>query len=65
MNQYDGQKGTVTSLLQYYFKTAFIKSGLKWDSDNDAEIEQLTDAIDGMIDAKIQTFNQNQHNKNK
>jgi hypothetical protein len=31
--------------LAWYFKRVFEKSGLKWDSDNDAEIRQIVDDI--------------------
>lgn len=30
-----------THLLQHYFRTVWLKAGLKWDSDNNAEIEVL------------------------
>jgi Mg2+ and Co2+ transporter CorA len=45
MDKYDGKEGTATDLLTYYFKTLFKSSGLEWNSDNDAEIEALIEAI--------------------
>ncbi len=32
-------------LLQHYFRTVWLKAGLKWDGDNNAEIEALVDAL--------------------
>lgn len=31
--------------LQYYFRRAFEAGGLKWDFDNDAEIEYIVDML--------------------
>lgn len=31
--------------LKHYFQLAFQKSGLTWDSDNDAEIDDLVDDL--------------------
>jgi hypothetical protein len=32
-------------LLKHYFRLIAQKSGIKWDSDNDSEIEQIVEAI--------------------
>lgn len=45
MDKYDGKEGTATDLLIYYLKTLFEANGLKWNDDNDAEIEALIGAI--------------------
>jgi len=33
------------SLLKFYFKYLFTKTGLEWTSDNDAEIDDIVDDI--------------------
>jgi hypothetical protein len=33
--------------LKFYFKTVFEQSGMIWDRDNDAEIDQLVDELVG------------------
>lgn len=33
--------------LKFYFKTVFQKSGIIWDRDNDAEIDELVDELIG------------------
>jgi hypothetical protein len=38
-------KQKAVSLLTHYFQTAFKAAGLKWDSDNDMEMEQIVDEI--------------------
>lgn len=32
-------------ILQHYFRTAFEKQGLKWDSDSNAEIRSAVESI--------------------
>ena len=32
-------------ILKYYLKMVWEKSGLKWDSDNDAEIDNMVENI--------------------
>lgn len=41
----DYQKQKAADLLIHYFRTVFEKAGLKWDSDNDAEIYEAVVAI--------------------
>ena len=33
------------SILKHYFRTIHDKLGLKWDSDSDAEIDEITESI--------------------
>lgn len=32
-------------LLTHYFSVVYIKAGLKWDSDNDAELRELIELL--------------------
>lgn len=43
-------------LFKYYFRLAAIKQGIKWDNDNDVEIEA---AIDSLINATIDRIKEN------
>ena len=44
-SKYDGSKGTATSLLQHYFRLVAERAGVQWDSDNDAEVEAIVEAL--------------------
>lgn len=48
MNEYDGKIGTATHLLSHYLRTAWEAAGLRWDSDNDSEVQQIIEAIKAM-----------------
>lgn len=41
-------------LLAHYFRTAFQRAGIGWDGDNEAEMEQLVDALHRMVVDEIQ-----------
>lgn len=43
MSDYQTQRAA--ELLAHYFRIVFEKAGLKWDSDNDAEIRSAVEAI--------------------
>ena len=53
MDKYDGKEGAATDLLTYYLKTLFEANGLKWNSDNDTEMETLVEAIVGSSKSEI------------
>ena len=40
-------------LLKHYLRTAWRAAGLKWDSDNDAEVDGLVDDLKGEIKADV------------
>ena len=35
----------IAQYLAYYFKTVWLKAGLKWENDNEAEIQTLAEYI--------------------
>jgi hypothetical protein len=41
-------------LLRYYLRTIWEKAGLKWDSDNDAEVDEIIDDIENTISDEIE-----------
>jgi len=46
-----------TKLLTYYFRLIAQKAGVNWDSDNNAEVEQIIEAIFDEIDESIDSHN--------
>lgn len=47
--RYENARGMAKRLLQHYVGMAFYLNGLKWDSDNDAEVAGIVDNIETMI----------------
>ncbi|MCL6559918.1 MAG: hypothetical protein K6U74_14220 [Firmicutes bacterium] len=43
-------------LLVHYFRTVWLKAGLKWDSDNTAEVESIVDSIVGEVEAIVDSI---------
>jgi hypothetical protein len=41
------------SNLKYYFRLLATKQGIRWDSDNDAEVEAIVDYILDAVDQKL------------
>ena len=41
----DNQRDIARQLLIHYFRTVWTKAGLKWTSDNDAEIDALVEVL--------------------
>jgi len=45
IDEHDGKVGTATSILVHYFKSVFESNGLYWSPTNEAEMQQLVEAI--------------------
>lgn len=41
----DQARNSAVSTLSHYLRTAFEAAGLRWDSDNQAEVEGIVDSI--------------------
>jgi hypothetical protein len=52
-------RGRAADLLTHYLRTAFEGAGLKWDSDNSYEVDQLVDALHEMVVDEIQEHAEN------
>lgn len=50
------------STFRHYFQTAFKAAGLKWDSDNDAEIN---DAVDMLLAAASERVRSENHEEDR
>jgi len=48
--------------LTHYFKLLFDSSGLRWDHDNQAEIEDIVDLIIKAVKEELEQENKNVHN---
>lgn len=48
-------------LLVYYFQLAFEKAGLRWDSDNKVEVEDIVDELLGAVVGLLQEFHESAH----
>jgi len=43
----------IAHLLSHYFRTVFRAAGLRWDSDNDAEMGAIADAVVEIAKAEV------------
>ena len=44
-DKYDGGIGQAVHLMQFYMQQVYEAAGLRWDSDNDAEVQSMVECI--------------------
>lgn len=60
MNTSDVSRNSAVKTLRFYLKSTRLACGLRWDTDNDTEVEMLVDYI---IDAACQKMDEEQKEK--